>query len=62
MPWKIINDLIGPGLHYSKPRQLFLDAIEQAEQMNRQDVVDHLKIILDLRDSVCFDAPKKNPD
>jgi len=57
MPWKMILDLIGDGLHWNKPRQVFLDGIAEAERLGRQDVADHLRIMLDLRDTVCFDKP-----
>lgn len=61
MPWKTILRLIGPGLHYNKPRQLFLDAITEAERLGRKDVAEHLRIMLNLRDTVMFDVPKKKP-
>lgn len=61
MPWKMILDLVGGGLHYSKPRQVFLDGIAEAERRGRPDVADHLRIMLDLRDRVMFDVPKKKP-
>jgi hypothetical protein len=62
MPWKMILDLVGTGLHYNKPRQVFLDAIDEADRRGRQDVVEHLRIMLSLRDTVMFDQPKKDPE
>ena len=58
----MILELVGGGLHYAKPRQVFLDAIQVAEQREREDVAQHLRIMLDLRDTVMFDQPKKEPD
>ena len=62
MPWKLILELVGPGLHYSKPRQVFLDAIEEARRRGREDAVGHIEIMLTLRDKVMFDCPKKDPE
>lgn len=61
MPWKIIYELIGPEAHWAKPRQLFLDAIAEAERRGHQDAADHIRIMLDLRDTVNFDKPKAQP-
>lgn len=57
MPWKMIMSLIGPGPYYARPRGVFLGAIEKAEAAGRADVAHHLRIILDLRDTVQFDSP-----
>jgi hypothetical protein len=62
MPWKMILELVGTGLHYAKPRQVFIDAIDEADRRGRQDVVEHLRIMLSLRDTVMFDQPKKDPE
>lgn len=57
----MISELIGTGLHWSKPRSVFLDGIAEAERRGRQDVADHLRIMLDLRDTVTFDSPPLPP-
>jgi len=62
MPWKLIIRLIGPGLHYTKPRQVFLDAIQEARRRGREDAAGHIEIMLSLRDTVMFDQPKKDPE
>jgi len=61
MPWKLIIDLVGPGIHYTKPRQVFLDAIQEARRLGREDAAGHIEIMLDLRDTAMFDQPKKTP-
>lgn len=61
MPWKLIYALIGPGLHWNKPRHVFLRAIEEAERRGRQDVAEHLRIMLELRDAVTFETPTQDP-
>ena len=54
MPWAKVLELIGPGLHWGKPRSLYLTAIVTAEQAGRYDVADHIRIILEQRDVVGF--------
>lgn len=58
MPWKSVLELIGPGIHWNKPRELFLKAIQEAEARQREDVAEHIRIILRLRDRVKCDTPK----
>lgn len=54
MPWSKVLELIGPGLHWGKPRSLYLKAISTAEHLGRPDVADHIRIILEQRDRVGF--------
>jgi len=61
MPWSEILELLGPGLHYSKPRQVYLDAIKEAQLRQNENVVEHLKIMLARRDDVSFDTPNTHP-
>jgi len=59
MPWKLILELVGPGIHYNKPRRVFLEAIEEARRRKRDDAAEHIRIMLALRDKVMFDQPRK---
>ncbi len=59
MPWAYIHQLLGPGLHWGKSREELLHAIQQAESDGMPDAAHHLRIILQLRDTVMFDAPKE---
>jgi hypothetical protein len=62
MPWARIRQLLGPGLHWSRTQEELRAAIARAEQLNRPDVVAHLRIILELRNAVMMDpAPQKDP-
>ncbi len=54
MPWAKVLKLIGPGLHWGKPRSLYLKAIASAEKEGLYDVADHIRIILEQRDRVGF--------
>lgn len=61
MPWKVIYELIGPNSHWEKPRQVFLDAIAEAERRGNPDAAHHIRIMLDLRDTVNCDRPAPAP-
>ena len=57
MPWSVVLELIGPGLHWNKPQDVFINAIQEAESRNRPDVAEHLREILRLRNAVTFETP-----
>jgi len=61
MPWAKVLELIGPGLHWGKPRSLYVTAISTAERLGRNDVADHIRIILEQRDAVGFVCDEKEP-
>lgn len=61
MPWSMILELLGPGLHWSKSQDQFYAAIDEARRRGREDVAQHLEIILARRNLVMCDAPKRTP-
>lgn len=59
MPWSKVLELIGPGLHWGKPRSMYLEAIATAMKEKRYDVAEHIRIILEQRDAVGFICEKE---
>lgn len=57
MPWKLITELLGPGLLWQKTQQQFLTAIQIAEMRGRKDAADHLRGMLKLRNQVMCEKP-----
>lgn len=53
--WRLVQELLGPGLHWLKSSEEIQRAIEEAERRNEPDVAEHLRIILKRRNVVNFD-------
>lgn len=62
MIWAYIYQLLGPGLHWSKPQSLFRRAVQRAEAEGQQDAADHIRIIWELRNEVMMERmQEKDP-
>jgi hypothetical protein len=57
----MILKLLGPGLHWGKSQDEFLEAIDEARRRDRKDVAQHLEIMLERRNAVMFESPKRTP-
>lgn len=55
MSWRYILSLLGPGLHWSRTQSDLRRAIDRAERDGQHDAAHHLRIILDLRNTVHMD-------
>jgi len=58
MPWAYILRLLGPGLHWSRTQEELQTAIARAEQDNRPEAAEHLRIILRRRNVVQMEKEK----
>lgn len=61
MSWAYIYELLGPGLHWFKPQEVFLRAIERAEREGQHDAAHHIRIILANRNRVMMEKQKEAP-
>jgi hypothetical protein len=53
--WRLVHELLGPGLNWEKPRETFLRAIELATNRGELATADAIRCALELRDEVAFD-------
>jgi len=60
MPWAEVLSLIGSGLQWDKTQEQYLAAINTARQRGREDVAQHLQIMLERRNLVLDESPIKN--
>lgn len=61
MPWELIRQLLGPGLHWGRSQAELRAAVAEAERLGRADAAEHLRIILRLRNDVRFEGEEKDP-
>lgn len=61
MPWAYIFSLLGFKSHWSHSQDELLAAIERAERDGELAAAEHLRIILESRNKVFFETPKKEP-
>lgn len=61
MPWELIRQLLGPGLHWGRSQAELHEAIASAERLGRADAAEHLRMILQLRNAVRFEGEEKAP-
>lgn len=59
--WGYIYELLGPGLHWFKPQELFLTAIARAEREGQHEAAHHIRIILKMRNDVMMEKQKEAP-
>lgn len=59
MPWELILQLIGPGLHWPKSQAELRAAAAEARRRGREDVAQHIEIILERRNVVMFEPPEE---
>lgn len=61
--WAYIRGLIGPGLHWSKPQETFLDAIDRAREDGQPEAAHHIEIMLEMRNRVmCEEKTPRRED
>ena len=61
MSWSVVQELLGPGLHWGKSAEHIQDCIREAEFRGERAAAEHLRIILKRRNEVQFET-KKTPD
>jgi len=61
MPWQLIRELLGPGLHWSKTQKDFQIAIAKARALGREDAAQHLEIMWERRNAVVFESKASQP-
>lgn len=52
MPWELVRELLGPGLHWGKSIHQLQAAIQEAERRGNPDAAEHIRVILALRNRV----------
>lgn len=62
MTWSYIYNLLGPGLHWSKPQSLFRDAVFRAEKEGFHDAAEHIRIIWRMRNDVMMESMQNEPE
>lgn len=61
MSWAVVQELLGPGLHWGKSEEHIRNCIREAEFRGERAAAEHLRIILERRNRVQFES-KKTPD
>jgi hypothetical protein len=61
MPWAYIYKLLGFKSHWNQSQDALLAAIAKAERDGQFAAADHIRIILEMRNVVHFETPKKEP-
>lgn len=56
----MILELLGPGLHWSKSQSELRAAIAEARRRDREDVAQHIEIILERRNVVMFERREED--
>ena len=59
MPWALIRELLGPGLHWGKTAEQLEAAAQEAEKRRNPDAAEHIRVILRLRNRVMCEPNKK---
>lgn len=59
MPWALVRELLGPGLHWGKPSKQLEEAALEAERRGNLDAAGHIRVILRLRNRVMCEPDKK---
>ena len=62
MPWWYIRQLLGPGLHWGRSQAELHRAIDRARADNMPEAVEHLEIILELRNRVMVEEDERKKD
>lgn len=52
--WQTVRQLLGPGLQWAKTQEELETAIRTAEQLGQPAAADHIRIILERRNRVCW--------
>jgi hypothetical protein len=55
MPWGYIRKVLGPGLHWGRSQEQYRAAIARAEADGEYEAAEHIRIILELRNTVMME-------